>query len=270
MAALDYVTLSYSIPQLFDPQVFKSRGSIDPNSRRFYSAVILIPRFDADLSWSEFYSSNPDAVKKLAEQTETLQRECFQMITENRKESPEQIWKAVENGLIMWPFHSTDDPRLNTRGDGTQKVDSTRFAYSLNARRYEEQGRPQLLDRYPDVPPKLSATGKVKPREIVAPETNRLYAGSIAKVDVSFYWTTKGAKPGIAVGLNAVQHWADGPRLDGRAPREFDADENIPHEMATDPAAAPQRDIGVEPAAGPRADEVRRAFFPNFGGNRAA
>jgi hypothetical protein len=167
----------------------------------------------------------------------------------------------------MWPFHDTKDPKLNTRSDGTEKADSTRFAFSLNARRYEEQNRPQILDRYPDNPPKLNAKGKPMPRAITVPEQSKLYAGSIANVDLSFYFTDKGAKHGIGVGLNAVQHWAEqGIRLDNRAPREFEADEAVPADMAIEPKA----DIGVEPASGPRADALRGAFFPNFGGNRAA
>lgn len=106
---------------------------------------------------------------------------------------------AVKAGQLHWPFKSITGLAVKPGyPEGGVLV-------NLNA---QADSPPHLFSRYAD-----PTTGKAQ----VITDPKVLYAGCQVKVLVRPYLFDVGTKKGVTLGLQAVQWWADGPRLDGRS-----------------------------------------------------
>jgi hypothetical protein len=137
----------------------------------------------------------------------------------------------IRGGKLRWPFR-TDEDRGYPEGSVTISPTS--------------KERPLVVGRY-----KSPVDGKA---ELIEDES-KAYAGAQVKAQVGAYCYDRNGNRGVTFGLNGVQLWADGPRLDGRvsARDAFDAEEPAVADLAdltgegeqeVAPPAPPKRPAG--------------------------
>jgi len=116
----------------------------------------------------------------------------------------------IRAGKLKWPF-KTDDEKGYPEG-----------ATFISPR---SKDKPPVVGRFKD-----PADGKA----VVIEDEQVVYAGAIVKGLVKAYCYDRSGNRGVTFGLNGIQKWADGDRLDGRvsARDAFDAEEPAVADLA--------------------------------------
>ncbi len=137
-----------------------------------------------------------------------IKQECAKLLA--AKYGPTWL-EMVKAGQLKWPFKKIAGLLVKPGyPDGGEFVNFNAAADS----------QPHLFDRYKD-----PATGKAA----IVTDPKKFYAGCQVVVLARPYLYDKGVNKGVSVGPQAVQWWADGPRLDGRSnPIEKFAAEEAP------------------------------------------
>lgn len=187
MAHIHGAILSY--PNLFIP---KLPPNARPGQKARYSCMILLPHAVAD-----------------SEEVKALQAICFNMLKEKYGENTETLLQAgFANQPIglKWPFRKD-----NMKRDGSQRFDPTKFKCFISP---WSESAPGLVGRY--------AGKDGKPEKILTPSQDKFYPGCVVNVSVNPFLYDQAGNRGVAFGLNNVQFWGDGERLDNRVAAEDD------------------------------------------------
>lgn len=124
-------------------------------------------------------------------------------VLELMKSKNENAEVMIKEGLVRWPFITK-----NLKKDGkTPRFDASRFKCFINAWSYDPPG---VVDRYVD-----PTTGKVA----VLRDRKKIYSGCIVNALVNPYWYVNDGM-GVSFGLQHIQWWDDGERLDNRIAAE--------------------------------------------------
>lgn len=144
------------------------------------------------------------------------------------KEEFDDVENRVKTGELHLPF----------------RKDGARYGYPegsifIGASRHERFGAPSCVSRYRD--PATNKAHIITQAEQVTGNPNELYPGCKVKGLLSCY-AYNNVRKGVSFGLNGVQKWEDGERLDNRVAAEevFEAD------LAEQPASL----VDVQPAGG--------------------
>lgn len=106
----------------------------------------------------------------------------------------DQTEKLLKNGQIKIPFRKDED-----------KYDPEKWEYFINVS--SKQNKPGIVDRYQDPVTK-------KPAPLT--DADKLYPGCIVKASVSVYTYDTSGNKGVSFGLQHIQWWEHGTRLDNR------------------------------------------------------
>lgn len=166
-----------SYPVLFTPKLPKNAR---PGQNPRYSCTLLIP-IDLDIT--------------------EVQQATYAMMKEKWGERLDELLQAPPPGNLKWPFRK-DNKKL----DGTKRFDETRFKCFIPA---WSETAPGLVDRY--------AGPDGKAMRILSPNTNKFYAGCYVNASVNPFVFDQSGNRGASMGLQNLQMWADGERLDNRA-----------------------------------------------------
>jgi hypothetical protein len=160
---------------------------------------------------------------------------------------------ALEAGgtpQVKWPLRK-DNRNSKT---GAPWFDSDRFTWWLRA---SAQKPGFTFDRYAD-PNDPSGS----PMKITQPVEGKLYSGAVANVSINVVWFPAAGRPaiqgnrGVTCYVNAVQHWADGPRLDNIVPavNQFQGEKAVSVDLNA--LTKPPADTLVQPSTGARASAL--------------
>ena len=116
----------------------------------------------------------------------------------------------IRAGKLKWPFRTDDDKGYP---EGSCFISP------------RSKDKPLVVGRFKD-----PTDGKA----VVIEDEAVVYAGSIVKGLVKAYCYDRSGNKGVTFGLNGIQKWADGDRLDGRvsARDAFDAEEPVTADLA--------------------------------------
>lgn len=166
------------------PHLFTPRPVVNPRpgQKPRFQAMLLVPR-DMDIM--------------------EPQQACYQLLKDKYGDATDQM---IQNKQLKWPFR-TD----NLKQDGSPRFDPTKFKCFINV---WSESQPGLVDRYqgPDG----------KPVKILQATQDKFYAGCVVNVTVNAFIFDQAGNRGAALGLNNMQFWADGERLDNRTAAEDD------------------------------------------------
>lgn len=201
-----------SYPQLFEP---KLPMNARPGQKPRYSCVLLIPR-DMDIT--------------------EIQEATYALLKTKWGDRTDEMLTGVPPQL-KWPFR-TD----NTKQDGSKRYDETKFKCFIST---WSENPPGLVDRYAD------PSDPTKPAKITVRTNSKLYAGCIVNVSLNPFIFDQTGNRGASLGLQNVQHWADGDRLDNRADgSEFEVEQRPAFDLSTASQAEGQQGAPDSAAAG--------------------
>lgn len=212
--------VTLSYPQLFTP---KLPPNARPGQKPRYSLQALIP---IDMNIRE------------------LEEICLNLLVEKWGDKVQEMLSYPPPNNLKWPFR-----RDNTKQDGSKKFDETKYKCYLSA---WSEDAPGLVGRY--------AGPDGKPTKILAPSQDILFPGCIINTSVNPFVYDQTGNRGVAFGLQNVQMWEKGERLDNRveAQDQFTAE------------ARPQADLsqmqpgqtgqGVQQGGGGRAGPLSNLF----------
>jgi hypothetical protein len=171
------VTLSY--PVLFTPRL---PPNARPGQKARYSCMALIPH-EVDV--------------------QEVQAACYKLLKDKFGDKVDELLKHGMQGLpsgLRWPFRKD-----NMKRDGSKRFDETKYKFFISP---WSETPPGLVDKH------YGPDGKLV--KLTSPDTSKLYPGCIVNISVNpFVYDNQGNR-GVNLGLVAVQHWADGERLDNR------------------------------------------------------
>lgn len=196
-----------SYPHLFTPQASK-----EPGKKAKYSATIILFPPGADLSRFDEYPALKEALKDA-----DLKPMVAAAAAAAKARWGDKAEGMMRSGQLKSPFRKEGD----VHGTVMKEKGYPEGCVFLNLR---SDNRPQIVSRFP------GADGKA---QIITDET-LIYPGCLVRLSGRAFGYDNSGNKGIAFGLNNVQKWADGPRLDGRAAGqdEFDADlKSAPEEL---------------------------------------
>lgn len=169
-----------SYPNLFTP---KLPPNPRPGQKPRFSCMILIPKA-MDIMES--------------------QQACLKLLVDKWGEKVEEMMKMPPPNNLKWPFR-TD----NVKQDGSQRYDPEKFKCFFQC---WSEDPPGLVERY--------AGTDGKPKKILTPSADLLYAGCYVNISVNPFIFDQTGNRGVALGLQNVQMWEKGERLDNRVAAE--------------------------------------------------
>jgi hypothetical protein len=130
-----------------------------------------------------------------------IQEAAFQLLLDEKKfGDTAAIQASIKEKSIKWPFNTKA-----TKLDGSARFDTTKYKLTITPWSYNKPG---TVDRYrgPDGLPIV----------ITEDKSDMLYSGCKVNLLVNpFYYENSGGR-GVALGLQSVQFWEKGERLDNR------------------------------------------------------
>lgn len=178
-----------SYPNLFTP---KMPPNARPGQKSRYSCMLLLP-----LSVAE------------SEEVKALKLVCFNLLKTKYGDNTEALLQAAfanQPNCVKWPFRKD-----NLKRDGSQRYDPTKFSCFVSA---WSESAPGLVDRY--------AGSDGKPVKILTPSQDKFYPGCTVNASLNPFLYDQAGNRGVAFGLNNLQFWSDGERLDNRVAAEDD------------------------------------------------
>lgn len=211
-----------SYPTLFVPKLPKNAR---PGQNPRYSCVLLIPH---DLDISE------------------IQQATYTMLKEKWGERVDELLQETPPNNLKWPFRK-DNKKL----DGTKRYDETRFKCFISA---WSETPPGLVQRY--------AGPDGKPARVLTPSNDKFYAGCVVNASVNPFIFDQTGNRGASIGLQNLQMWADGERLDNRADgSEFQVEKAPEMSLPGDGAAAGGAPVeGAQSGPGARGRVLNNLF----------
>jgi hypothetical protein len=183
-----------SYPQLFTA---KTPPNARPGQKPRFSCMILIPK-EMDIL--------------------DIQQACLKLLEDKWADKVEAMMKMPAPNNLKWPFR-TD----NVKQDGSPRYDQEKYKCFFTC---WSESPPGLVERY--------AGQDGKPKKILAPSADLLYPGCFVNVSVNPFVFDQTGNRGIALGLQNVQMWDKGERLDNRVAAEdqFQAEERPPVDLS--------------------------------------
>lgn len=169
-----------SYPQLFTP---KLPPNARPGQKARYSAQFLIPK---ELNIRE------------------LEEICFNLLVEKWGDKVQEMLSYPPPNNLKWPFR-----RDNVKQDGSKKYDEEKFKCYISA---WSESPPGLVERY--------AGPDGKPKKVLQPSQDMFYPGCIVNASVNPFVFDQTGNRGVAFGLQNLQMWENGERLDNRVAAE--------------------------------------------------
>lgn len=212
-----------SYPQLFTP---KLPPNARPGQKARYSAMFLLPK---------------DLV------TRELEEMCLKLLEEKWGEKVGEMMNYPPPSNLKWPFR-----RDNVKQDGTKKYDETKFKCYISA---WSENPPGLVERY--------AGPDGKPKKVLQPSQDLFYPGCIVNVSVNPFVYDQTGNRGVAFGLQNLQMWDNGERLDNRVSAEdqFQAEERPAADLSqVGSQQAGQPSQGAPGGAGSRGGALANLF----------
>ena len=180
------------------PHLFEAWAGEDGQDPKFSIALV----FSEEAQASPEYKAMKAAVLAAAE-----------------KKFPKKSVDMIRNGQLRLPFRDDAEDKGYPKG--------STFA---NAR---SKDKPGVVSRHKDADGNAIVITK---EEQVPGEPNDVYAGCMVRASLTAYGYDKAGNKGVAFGLNNVQKWAEGERIDNRmaAVQEFEADLEEPASSVAD------------------------------------
>lgn len=196
-----------SYPQLFTP---KLPPNARPGQKARYSAQFLIPK---DLNIRE------------------LEEICLNMLVEKWGEKVQEMLSYPPPNNLKWPFR-----RDNIKQDGSKRFDEEKYKCFISA---WSESPPGLVERY--------AGPDGKPKKVLQPSQDLFYPGAVVNVSVNPFVYDQTGNRGVNFGLQNLQMWDKGERLDNRVAAEDQFTAEAPPAVDLSQVAQPGAGAGDQP-----------------------
>lgn len=174
-----------------------------------------------------------------------VQQATFALMQEKWGERTQEM---IANGLLKWPFRKD-----NMKQDGSRRFDPEKFKCFISP---WSETQPGLVDRY--------AGPDGKPLKITPPSQTKFYPGCVVNISVNPFVFDNSGNRGAGLGLQNIQFWEDGARLDNRvaAEDEFQAEARPSVDLAQveQPGAAGSPDAQAVAQTGPKGQALANLF----------